>query len=169
MTEAAGFGGLRKYERGPGVYEHLFGITDISVDNYAHETDPTSYGIYNSEYAGEPDVLPDGRIMFSWCADYNQQYGLYVMNADGSGKTLIYDNPLTTELRIKAVKARTIPPIIVDSVLTFPSLLPPTIAGPFNGDGVFTFECFNVYYNDQIDVDIASAPAIGSAKTIRFY
>ena len=169
MTEAAGFGGLRKYERGPGVYEHLFGITDISVDNYAHETDPTSYGIYNSEYAGEPDVLPDGRIMFSWCADYNQQYGLYVMNADGSGKTLIYDNPLTTELRIKAVKARTIPPIIVDSVLTFPSLLPPTIAGPFNGDGVFTFECFNVYYNDQIDVDIASAPAIGSAKTIRFF
>lgn len=43
MTEAAGFGGVRRYERGPGEYTPVLGITSLTLD-YVHEADPTSYG-----------------------------------------------------------------------------------------------------------------------------
>ena len=64
MAEAAGFGGLRRYQRGPGTYTPVIGMTSLSL-NYAHPQNPTSFGIYQGSYAAEPDVLPDGRLVFS--------------------------------------------------------------------------------------------------------
>jgi hypothetical protein len=168
MTEAAGFGGIRRYERGPGSYTPVIGITSLTLD-HVNAANPTSYGIYKGNYAAEPDVLPDGRLVISWAKGVDQDYGLYIINADGSGLTELYDNPDTTELRARAVRERPLPPIIPDTVSQVASLLPPSANGPFNQDGTFTFDALNVYANAPVDSDIVSAPAVGSADRIRFF
>ncbi|MFZ5883703.1 MAG: DUF7402 domain-containing protein [Chloroflexota bacterium] len=169
-TEAAGFGGIRKYQRGANGYTHVIGITnrDESVQRFV-STNPTSYGVFVGNYAADPAVLPDGGLLISWAQDTRQDYGLYLINADGSGRTLVYDNPGTTELRAKLVRARPLPPIIPDQVTQVASALPPTAQGPYDKDGTFTFNALNVYFNAPVDVDILSAPPVGSANTIRFY
>lgn len=168
MTEAAGFGGLRRYVRGPGYPTGVIGVTDFTLD-YVSKSNPTSYGIFVGNYAGEPALLPDGRIVFSWAADINQDYGLYTINADGSGRTLIYDIPGATELRAKPIVARALPPILPDSVTTAASLLPPPAAGPYTQDGTFSFKALNVYANGPVDTTIPNAIPVGSAATIRFF
>jgi hypothetical protein len=169
-TEAAGFGGIRRYQRGANGYTHVIGITnrDESVQRFV-STNPTSYGVFVGNYAADPAVLPDGGLLISWAQDTRQDYGLYVINADGSGRTLVYDNPGTTELRAKLIRPRPLPPIIPDQVTQVASALPPTAQGPYDKDGTFTFNALNVYFNAPVDVDILSAPPVGSANTIRFY
>jgi hypothetical protein len=169
-TEAAGFGGIRLYQRGANSYTHIIGITnrDESVQQFAR-TNPTSYGVFVGNYAADPAVLPDGRLVISWAQGVNQDYGLYIINADGSGRTLLYDNPSTTELRSRLIRPRTLPPIITDRVTQVASGLPPRAQGPYDTDGTFTFNALNVYFNAPVDVDIISAPPVGSANTIRFF
>ncbi len=167
MTEAAGFGGVRRYARGPGYPSPVIGITHLTLD-YANNN-PTSFGIFKGNYAGEPAALSDGRLIISWAADVNQDYGLYLVNANGTGLTPVYDNPGTTELRAKPIVVRALPPIIKDSVNTAASQLPPTEAGPYTPDGTFTFKELNVYANGPVDTTIANAPAVGSAQKIRFF
>jgi hypothetical protein len=168
MAEAAGFGGLRQYQRGPGSYQPIIGITAPSL-NYVHPTNPTSFGIYQGAYATEPDVLPDNKLLFSWAADYYQDYGLYSAEPDGSGRTMIYDRPGTAELRVKAIRARPLPPVIADTVTTVPNLLPPPAGGPYDQDGTFVFDALNIYANAPVDSTIENAPAVGSASIIRFF
>ena len=134
-----------------------------------HTDSPTSYGIFKGAYAGEPAVLPDGRLVVSWAADVNQDYGLYLANADGTGLSKLYDNPGTTELRARVVAPRPKPPIIADTVPLTASLLPPPAQGPYNQDGTFVFNALNVYFNGPVDTEIANAPPVGSANTIRFF
>ncbi len=167
MTEAAGFGGLRRYPRGAGSYEPLVGITDQTLD-YAN-ANPPSYGIFIGSYAGEPDVLPDGRIVFSWAPDRYQDYGLYIMDADAGNWTLLYNAPGTTELRIQLLAPRPLPPVRADTVTTRMGPVPPTAEGPYAADGTFTFDALNVYFNGPVDLPIANAPAVGSAQTLRFF
>ncbi len=168
MTEAAGFGGIRRFVRGAAnVYTPIAGQTTLST-NYA-STNPTSYGVYNGQYVTEPEVLPDGRVVVSVANDVNQDYGLAVMNADGSGITSLYDRAGTTELRARAIRARTLPPVLADTVTQVASATPPSAAGPYDTDGTFVFDAMNVYANAPVDADVLSAPAIGSAATIRFF
>ena len=169
-SEASGFGGIRHYPRGPKGYTPIIGITirDESVQQFVR-TNPNSYGVYVGNYAGEPEVLPDGSLVISWAQDTRQDYGLYTINADGSGLTLLYDNPGTTELRARAIRVRAVPPVIPDKITKVASELPPLAQGPYNTDGNFTFDALNVYFNAPVDVDILNAPAVGSANTIRFY
>lgn len=167
MTEAAGFGGLRRYERGPGAYEPIIGVTWLTLDYI--NPNPPSYGIFHGSYASEPDVLPDGRIVFSWAADVNQDYGLYVINSDGSQRTLLYDSPGTSELRVRAVRPRPLPPVIPDIATQVPGPLPPPANGPYNQDGSFVFDALNVYFNGPVDFEIVNAPPVGSAETLRFF
>jgi hypothetical protein len=169
MSEASGFGGLRRYQRGPGSYTPILGITYPTLD-YVNVSNPTSYGIYKGAYAAEPDVLPgDNRMVVSWAPDIYQDYGLYVVNEDGSNLTLLYNNPGTAELRARLIRTRPLPPIIADNVTQVPSLLPPPAAGPYNGDGVFVFDALNVYANAPVDADIGNALPVGSAALIRFF
>ena len=169
-TEASGFGGIRRYQRGPNGYTHIIGITtrDESVQQFV-KSNPNSYGVYVGNYAGEPEVLPDGSLVISWAQDTRQDYGLYTINADGSGLTVLYDNPGTTELRARAIRVRPVPPIIPDKVTKIASELPPTTQGPYNTGGNFIFDALNVYFNAPVDVDILNAMPVGSANTIRFY
>jgi hypothetical protein len=172
MTEAAGFGGLRRYARGANGYAPVAGVTTLSGD-YVHCPSPgdCSYGIFNGSYAGEPDVLPDGRLVFSSAPDVAQDYGLVLAQASGSGRTPLFDLPGTTELRARLLRPRGVPPILADSVpaAANPPLLPPGSAPPYDPDGTFLFDARNVYFNAPVDVDIVSAPAIGSAAAIRFF
>lgn len=168
MVDAAGFGGIRLFQRGAGISVPILGITALS-DDYVHKEQPISFGVFNGSYAGEPEVLPDGRLLVSWARDIQQDYGLYVCNADGSNLTLLYDNPGTGELRARAIRVRPLPPVLADQVTEIASLLPPTEEGPYDQDGTFTFQDLNVYFNAPVDSDILSAPAIGSAATIRFF
>jgi len=169
-TEAAGFGGIRRYQRGANGYTPIIGITtrDESVLQFVR-TNPNSYGVYIGNYAAEPAVLPDGRLVISWAANVAQDYGLYTINADGSGLTLLYDNPGTTELRTRLIIPRTVPPIIPDKVTQVASQLPPLAQGPYDIDGTFTFKALNVYFNAPVDSNIISAIPVGSANSIRFF
>lgn len=173
MTEAAGFGGIRRYERGAMEYTPILGVTTLTLD-YVHESDPTSYGIFKGPYAGEPEVLPDGRVVLSLAADIGQDYGLYVAQADGSGLEKLHDLAGTSELRARVVAPRAVPPILPDEFRDDPStpaapLLPPGEAGPYDAAGTFEFVALNVYANAPVDVDIVSAIPVGSGGTIRFF
>lgn len=168
MTEAAGFGGLRRYARGPGYPTPVIGITRLTLD-YVSKSSPTSFGIFTGNYAGEPATLPNGKLVISRARDVDQDYGLYTINADGSGLTPLYDNPGTTELRAKPIVQRALPPILPDSVNTTASLLPPPAGGPYTPDGAFSFKELNVYANGPVDSAISNAPVVGSAQTIRFF
>ena len=173
MTEASGFGGIRRVTRGPGRYADVIGISTPRLD-YVHPSNPTSYGIENGQYAAEPEVLPDGRIVFSLAPDVGQDYGLYVMKADGTGLEKIHDPAGTSELRARALAPRPVPPILPDAYrddaqARAASPLPPLAEGPYDVDGTFTFEALNVYFNAGVDQDIVSAPPVGSAASIRFF
>ncbi len=168
MTEAAGFGGLRRYQRGSQLYQAILGVTSATFD-YVSQANPTSYGIYKGQYATDAAVLPDNRLIVSYAKDVGQDYGLYTVNAAGSNLTLLYDNPGTSELRTKVIQARPLPKILPDKITQTPSLLPPTAAGPYDIDGSFVFDDLNVYFNAPVDVDMVNAPPIGSATTLRFF
>ena len=168
MTEAGGFGGIRRYERGANGYTAVIGVT---ADGQYPEVNPNppSFGVTQSEYAAEPAVLPDGRLLISWAPDIHQDYGLYVVTADGSGRTRLFDQPNITELRARLVMERPLPPIIPDTVTTAASPLPPTAAGPIDIDGDFTFNALNVYFNGPVDSNVINGIPVGQAATIRFY
>lgn len=173
MTEAAGFGGIRRYERGPNGYTPVLGITSLTLQ-YVHATDPTSYGIFEGAYASEPEVLPDGRLVVSMAPDVGQDYGLYVAKADGTDLKKLHDLPGTSELRARVVAPRKVPPVLPDLFRDDPSKpfadpLPPDEKGPFDAQGTFVFDALNVYANAPIDADIVSAIPVGSGGSIRFF
>lgn len=168
MTEAAGFGGIRRFTPGPASYQPVIGITNVQTV-YVKNDEPKSYGIYPGPYAAEPAVMSDGSLLISYATDTNQDYGLYRINADGSGLERVYDNAGTSELRARSLSPRVVPPVVTDRVALDAALLPPAANGPFDGDGTFTFDALNVYANAPVDTDIVSAPAVGSASTIRFF
>ncbi|MFD2569271.1 T9SS type A sorting domain-containing protein [Spirosoma soli] len=177
MTEAAGFGGIRVYGRGPGAPRKLIGVTELQLNNLVL---PTSHGIYKSDYAGEPYVLPNGNLIISYVPNTPerilQDYGLYHYDPISQSLTLLYNNAGTAELRAKALRPRPVPPIIADRVTSTPKPLPPSITAikgdsveALHADGSFTFANPNVFFNAPVDVPIVSAPKVGEASSIRFY
>lgn len=168
MTEASGFGGIRRYQRGAGRYAPVIGTTDWDLD-YAVQGTAPSFGVGRGPFAAEPAVLPDGRLVISFTRAYRQDYGLYLVNADGSHLTTLFDPKGTTELRAAAVAPRPQPPIIADRVHNFAAALPPPQDSEPGANGTFTFDALNVYANAPVDSDIVSAIPVGSAASIRFY
>lgn len=166
LAESGGFGGLRLLTRGFFPSRPLIGVT---TDDQPHLVCTGCFGVFSGPYAAEPDVLPDGRIVFSWAPDVRQDYGLYLMNPDGTGRTLLYDNPGTSETRPRVIVPRPVPPIIPDSLSTVAPLLPPPANDPYTSGGTFTFQDLNVYANGPVDAPIVNAPPVGSASAIRFF
>lgn len=165
LVEAAGFGGLRRYAPGPGRYLGLLGVHTPT----GAWLDPAAAGIEPGPYATEPEVLPDGRFVFSLAADLGQDYGLWLADAGGGARHLLVDLPGTSELRARVLAARPLPPALPDSSHFPPGDLPPGEAGPFARDGTFTFAALNVYANAAVDAPVVSAPAVGSAGSLRFF
>lgn len=166
ITQESGFGGLRLLTHGTAPYVPILGVTDpvapLVVPN-------GSFGVPTGPYASDADVLPDGRLIVSWAADTGQDYGLSVVNADGSGRTLLYDSPGTAEARAKVLVPRPVPPIIPDIVTHIASALPPLPGATAGVDGVFTFQDLNVYANAPVDAGIVTAPGVGTAALIRYF
>jgi hypothetical protein len=167
MTEAGGFGGIRRYRRGPEPYVPVIGVTETG-QTYVHPSNPTSFGILPGSYASDAAPLSDGGFVISWTPDVYQDYGLYRIDADGKGRDLVYDNRGTSELRARVLRPRPRPPVLPDTVTQVASSLPPATA-PYTQDGTFTFNALNVYGNAPVDTDIVSAPAVGSVASIRFF
>ncbi|MBK8847212.1 MAG: T9SS type A sorting domain-containing protein [Bacteroidetes bacterium] len=171
LLHEGGFGGIIKHPRGLGKGTHLAGYTIYkdSLLNYPSNT-PEEYRHYYSKvgYACDPDVLPDGKIIFSWAPNYKQDYGVYVMNADGTNRKLIY-NTGGAQLRAKAIRSRPVPPKIADKVTSYPSMYPPLESAPYNIDGNFTFNCLNVYTNGNVDEEITTGVPFGDAGSIKFF
>ncbi|HEX5626191.1 MAG TPA: T9SS type A sorting domain-containing protein [Saprospiraceae bacterium] len=169
VTESSGFGGIKKYFRGSAKKpQALAGITGYGNFDY-YQLNPTSYGIFKGEYAAEPSVTNDGRILFSKTADPFQDYGIWIMDADGSSQQLIFDHPGTTELHARFIEPRNIPPLIADRYRQHASSLPPTGPSDLRKDGSFQFDCRNIFYNTPVDDGIIAAPAIGDAHSVRFF
>ncbi|MCS6880721.1 MAG: hypothetical protein RMK84_11415 [Oscillochloridaceae bacterium] len=168
MSEAAGFGGIRLYSRGPTPFTPVIGITSLTLD-YVNPDNPTSFGVFRGDYAAEPEALSNHRLVISLARDINQDYGLYTVNIDGTDLRPLLNYPGTSELRARAVRPRPLPPIIPDTVTQPASMVPPPAGGPFNQDGTFIFDVLNIYANAPVDSDIISAPPAGSAATLRFF
>ena len=168
-TEAAGFGGIRHFYGGMfGSQRAVIGITSEIGYEYVR-ANPPSIGIYQGVYAAEPEVISANQLVISYADDIAQDYGLYLLNSDGSGLQPLYDLAGTTEVRARVVAPRPLPPIILDQNSQRANPLPPTAAGPYDRDGSFTFDALNVYFNAPVDSNIISAMPIGSAGTIRFF
>jgi hypothetical protein len=168
MSEAAGFGGIRRYARGPVPFTPVIGVATLTLD-YVSPSNPISFGVFKGIYAAEPEAVSAGRLVISLAKDINQDYGLYTINLDGSQLTPLLDLPGTSELRARAVRPRPLPPVIPDTVTRAASAIPPPAAGPYDGDGTFSFDVLNIYANAPVDADIISAPPAGSAATLRFF
>lgn len=173
LAEYAGFGGIRLHTRDGrsgrpvvGQAEFLrFDLPNIYFDR-----------IYVTEYATDPELVRGtNRMLAAIAPDHQQDYGIWIMDRDGSNRTLLYDDPLTMELRPKLLMPRPLPPIISDHPALqneTAMLLPPikdATATEAASDGTFTFHAMNVYANAPVDSGILSALPIGSAGSIRFY
>jgi hypothetical protein len=172
LATAAGFGGIRAYPRGATRGSAHSGVTRRDPALRLPGT-PEAAQLYSGPYTTDAEVLADGRIVFARAADTGQDYGLWIA-APGGGAQLVHDTPGTAELRPRALAARTLPPVLPDIYRDTPQLAPyPHFLPPPHGtaprDGSFVFDARNVYANAAVDVDIPSAPAVGSAASIRFY
>jgi hypothetical protein len=173
MSEAAGFGGLRLYYRGFGSLMHLVG-PKFPIDQYEFcpngtNSNDCSFGVAKGPYVSDPIVIGNDLIIAAYAKNFMQDYGLYAMKLDGSGLRKLVDFAGTTELRAKLIQPRPLPPIISDVAKNVPNSVPPSADGPYNIDGVFTFNALNMYFNAAVDVDVQSAPPVGSASRIRFF
>lgn len=169
QSESSGFGGIKKYYRG--TAKKPIGITGVtSYGNFDYYiSDPPSYGIFKGSYAAEPSVTLDGKILHSVAADPLQDYGIYLMNEDGSSKELVLDHPGTTELSAQYVEKRKTPPLVLDKIFAPVSNLPPKGLSDLRQDGSFEFDCRNIFFNGKVDDGILAAPAIGDLSTVRFF
>ncbi len=171
LFNEGGFGGLVTHVRGAGENLPLAGYSKLqSASNAPPGTHDTLLQYYSANgYASDAHVLPDDRVLFSYAADYNQDYGLYVINANGTNRTLVYEETGTQQLRAKTIRTRLLAPIITDKITQVASLYPPLEAGPYTTDGTFVFKCLNVYTNGPVDMDITNGVKIGDAGSIRFF
>ncbi len=168
-TESSGFGGIKRYFRGPAAAPvGLIGTTEYGDLDY-YIDNPPSYGILVGEYAAEPFVLDDGRILFSKAPTPEQDYGLFLMDGDGTNVTPLLDHPGMTDLHAQLIKPRKKPPVIPDGITQLAWPLPPTGSADLKQEGTFTFDCRNIYFNAPVDVPVISAPAVGDVASVRFF
>ncbi len=169
LTESSGFGGIKKYFRGSKLKpQALVGTTDYGMLDY-YLLNPVSYGIFKGNYAAEPHVTIDGRILFSKTFNPFQDYGIWIMNDDGTNQQLLFDYPGTTELHAQFIEARPVPPIILDRHSSTISKLAPKNSTELFQDGSFEFDCRNIFFNTSVDDGIIAAPAIGNLSSVRFF
>lgn len=113
-----------------------------------------------------PVPLPDGRILASFSPrfgefrdendnvieDIEPDYGLYTLNANGSNRALLYNDPNTHEFDAVVIASRPVPPVI------------PSTLDKSQDTGVFTVE--NVYFRQQNDGQVRPDPSIQEVKEV---
>src|SRR4030095_14905987 len=132
---------------------------------------PPSYGTMQPPYATDPSELPNGKILFSYATQVeNQDYGLYTVNLDGTGLQLFYDIPGKLELDAGLLLPKAVPPVLIDGVIAVADELPPTISpSTWYKDGGFRFDCVNMFFNGDVDKPMQDAPPITKFAKIKFF
>lgn len=168
MTHTGSSTGIRYYNDGLSEVNNVIGVnpgTPLYIQS------PPSVGTYMPPYATDPIELPDGKIMFSYATDVeDQDYGIYQINLNGTGLEQIVDLPVTLELNAEPVISRTIPPILpIIGDYDTNSVPPTTNPSTFYQGGVFRFDCVNIFANAPVDVPIDDAPDLDLNLKIKFF
>jgi hypothetical protein len=169
MVYTSGSTGIRWFNKGADYAHYIAGVNPDNMQLYIQN--PPSIGTMQPPYATDPVQLPDGRILFSYASQVeNQDYGLYIINIDGTGMQLLYDIPGKLELNPQVLLARTVPPIIPDGVIQVSNELPPTIdPNTYFKNGGFRFDCVNMFTNGDVDQPMTDAPPITKNASIQFF
>lgn len=169
MTNTSGSPGIRRYAKGTSYPNYIAGVNADNMQIYIQN--PPSFGTMNPPYATDAVQLPDGRILFSYATQVeNQDYGLYTINLNGTGLSLFYDIPGKLELNAHVLLPRQVPPVITDNVVDVTSELPPTIdPNTYFENGGFRFDCVNIFTNGDIDQPVTDAPPITKNASIDFF
>ncbi len=113
-----------------------------------------------------PHPLPDGRLIVSYTPRYGEfkdendnviediepDYGLYTINTNGSGLTLLYNNTEYHEFDAVVIGERSVPPVI------------PSVLDKSQSTGVFTVQ--NVYFRQQNDGQVRPDKSIQEVKAV---
>jgi hypothetical protein len=169
MVYTSGSTGMRWFAKGVDYPHYIAGVNPDNMQLYIQ--DPPSYGTMQPPYATDPVQLPDGRILFSYASQVeNQDYGLYVINMSGTGMQSVYNVPGKLELNAQVLLSKTIPPILPDGVSAISDELPPTIdPNTYYKNGVFRFDCVNMFTNGDVDQPMTDAPPITKNARIQFF
>lgn len=169
MTYTSGSTGIRWYNKGTDYPHYIAGVNPDNMQLYIQN--PPSYGTMMPPYAADPVQLPDGRVLFSYATQVeNQDYGLYTININGTQLQLFYDIPGKLELNAQPLLLKNVPPVIPDNVIVVSDELPPTInPATYYKNGGFRFDCVNIFTNGDVDQPITDAPPITKNVKIDFF
>ncbi|MFI5145333.1 MAG: TolB family protein, partial [Ignavibacteria bacterium] len=169
MTNTSGSPGIRWYSKGTNYPNYIAGVNANNMQIYIQN--PPSLGTMIPPYATDAVQLPDGKILFSYATQVeNQDYGLYTANLNGTGLTLFYDIPGKLELNAQVLLSKPVPPVVTDNVIDVTSELPPTIdPNTYFENGGFRFDCVNIFTNGDVDQAITDAPPITKNASIDFF
>ncbi len=121
-------------------------------------------------FATDPAPLPDGRLVISYAATAEEDFGLWTCGLDGSDPAPLLDLPGTLELDAAILAPRAAPPILEDRFVTTSAELPPTEdPATFLINDTIRFDCLNVFTNAPVDAPIPDAPRITRQARIRFF
>jgi hypothetical protein len=120
--------------------------------------------------ACSPAELPDGRILFAGDTGAGD-FGIYVMEADGSRLAQVVDMAGTLELDATPLVARPRPAPVHEeftdqSAPGLPHTEPAQVA---DQSYTFRFDCLNLFAQGDVDAPIPSAPPAQQGLRMRFY
>ena len=169
MVYTTGSSGIRWYDEGVGYPNHITGVNQHNMQLYIQN--PPSTGTMQPPYATDPVELPNGKILFSFAGQVeNQDYGLYTVNLNGSGLTPYFDIPGKLELNAEVLLPKPVPPVLIDGVIDVADELPPTIdPSTWYKDGGFRFDCVNMFVNGDVDIPMQDAPPVTKFAQIKFF
>lgn len=168
MFYTSGSPGIRWFDRKVNFENHIVGVNMRAMQLYV--SSPPSIGTMVPPYATDPNQLPDGKIIYSFATQVeNQDYAVYTINLNGSGSTLLFDVAGKMDLEPQPLVSRIVPPILPDLITDVSDELPPTIDPlTYFKNGGFRFDCVNMFTNGNVDVPMPDAPPITKFARIKF-
>ena len=118
-----------------------------------------------------PSPLPDGRLLVAYDANGRGDFGIALVNRDGSGLESVADFRGSLELDPVALVARPLPPnTFISDLGGLPRLLPPLERADLDRESdMVRFDCLNVFSNAPVDFPIPDGPPVARDLKIRFY
>ena len=118
-----------------------------------------------------PSPLPDGRLLVAYDARGRGDFGLAVVNPNGSGVTMLTDFRGSLELDPVALVARPLPPPLMAADLRgLGRSLPPRDPATLDREPeMVRFDCLNVFTNAPVDAPVPDAPPVTRDVRIRFF
>jgi hypothetical protein len=118
-----------------------------------------------------PAPLPDGRLLVASDPAGRGDFGIAVVNRDGSGLEPLVDLRGTLELDPVALAPRPLPSLVPTAELGgLPRSIPALDRADLDRESdMVRFDCLNVFSNAPVDVPIPDGPPIARDLKIRFY